>query len=416
MPPKSNRREVKVNVRRLAGRPIQLKFWCPVRREWLRRSTGTYDLREARKQAKQLEAELIAGTYDGHTERRWQEFRDAYEDNELSQLRPSSREHAISALSLCDKILKPRFLSEVADASALVEFRNQLLAGKESRFERPRSGVTVKSYLTDIMVALRWAKRQGWIREVPELPRVRAAVKQKSMKGRPISAEEFERMLAKAPNVVGADVAPSWVYLLRGLWASALRIDEAMHVSWDIPNTIQPSWSRGRRPLLLLPAHLQKNNEASEIPLLPWFEALLLETPEPLRTGWVFGPETLNARLGRRARVERPSGEWVGKIISRIGEAAGVIVEPQRGKMPTKYASAHDLRRSCANRLEAAGVPPLVIALVMRHQSFETTMKHYRRADVQRYADDLNRLLSSKQVTTQVTDAMEVDGLNDASF
>jgi hypothetical protein len=51
------------------------------------------------------------------------------------------------------------------------------------------------------------------------------------MKGRPISAEEFERMLDKTPGVVGDVAAASWQRVLRALWNSALRIDELMHVS-----------------------------------------------------------------------------------------------------------------------------------------------------------------------------------------
>jgi hypothetical protein len=50
------------------------------------------------------------------------------------------------------------------------------------------------------------------------------------MKGRPICAEEFDKMVAKVAEVVGAEAAKSWKYLLRGAWESALRLDELMHL------------------------------------------------------------------------------------------------------------------------------------------------------------------------------------------
>ncbi|MFN5284241.1 MAG: hypothetical protein ACK5KS_05410, partial [Planctomyces sp.] len=77
--------------------------------------------------------------------------------------------------------------------------------------------------------------------------------------------------------------------------------------------------------------------------------------------------------------VERLTVERVGRIICRIGEAAGVIVQradPRTGRRE-KYASAHDLRRGCAWRLIDAGVSAETLKIVMRHASFMTTEKHY---------------------------------------
>ncbi|EAQ82790.1 tyrosine-type recombinase/integrase [Blastopirellula marina] len=136
---------------------------------------------------------------------------------------------------------------------------------------------------------------------------------------------------------------------------------------------------------------MQKNDTDQTIPLLPGFEALLLKTPEANRTGWAFNPESLQLRLGRKVKHQRPDAEWVGKVISRIGKEAKIIVADADKKTgrPVKYASAHDLRRSCGNRLRNAGVPPLVISRVMRHASWETTRKHYAPGDVQKDAQKL---------------------------
>jgi integrase len=204
-------------------------------------------------------------------------------------------------------------------------------------------------------------------------------------------------MLASTPGEVGDEAADSWKYLLRGLWESALRLDELMHVSWDIPGTIRPVWREYQLPVLEIPAPMQKNDTEEAIPLLPWFEAVLLETPSSKRSGWVFEPKSLKLRLGRKVTPRRADAIWVGRIVARIGEAAGIVVEgaDERTGRPVKYASAHDLRRSCGERLREAGVPPLVICRVMRHSSWETTRKHYAPGDIQQDARVLRETLGS---------------------
>ena len=211
-------------------------------------------------------------------------------------------------------------------------------------------------------------------------------------------------------GVVGEEASEAWIYILRGLWESALRIEELMHVSWDKPGTITPVWNTDRLPILQIPAAMQKNDTDEHIPLLPAFETLLLETPKGMRTGWIFEPQSLQLRLGRSVRHQRPDANWVGRIISRIGKAAEVIVEKaneQTAKPAKKYASAHDLRRSCGERLRNAGVPPLVICRVMRHSSWETTRKHYAPGDVQKDAETLRSYVqvprNQTRKTTQAT-------------
>jgi len=86
----------------------------------------------------------------------------------------------------------------------------------------------------------------------------------------------------------------------------------------------------------------------------------------------------------------------VGKIVSDIGKAAGVVVErtekpdPETGE-PTeriKYASAHDLRRSFGTRW-AKRVMPAILRTLMRHGSIQTTMAYYVGFDAVDIASDL---------------------------
>lgn len=395
---------VKVKLSMHATRPIQLRYKCPATGRDVRISTGTRDVTEAERQRARLEAELLLGIQRRKDDRTkivgprmpWEEFREVYYERHLRTLRKNSIRDADSAFDILEKILKPNVLADVADREALQRLQSKLLEGASSRFERARSPHTVRSRMAVVKAALNWAHEQGWLDTVPAVRKVRTS-KLKAAKGRPITAEEFERMLAKVAAEVGEVAAESWKYTLRGLWESALRLDELMHVSWDDARYIMPVWGRGRLPVLQIPASMQKNDTEEAIPLLPWFEKLLLETPKDKRTGWAFNPQSTQTKHGRPIRFPRASTDWVSKVIVRVGKAAKVVVDPgdDRTGRPIKYASAHDLRRSCAERLLAANVPQTIIGRVLRHASWETTRRHYAVGDVQREAGVLRELLGT---------------------
>lgn len=384
----------KVRIAQPKGRCFQLRYQCPDEGREIRIGTGTHERAEAEQQKKELEAKLLLGLkVDRRSksirgpEMPWEVFREEYRRIQLKSLRPKSLLDAESRLDIAERIVKPRTLGDLARADVLHELQAGLLAGVQSRFGRPRSAHTVKSHMKSILAALNWAKHQEWIESVPFVKVVKTS-KLKAMKGRPITEEEFQRMLDATESVVGKVAAESWRYVLRGLWTSALRIDELMNVSWDDEKSIRPVWNEGKLPTLFIPHHLQKNATEEEIPLIPWFETVLLETPERERTGWVFNPISLQTRMGRSVRQKRPESEWVGKVISRVGKAANVVVETfdQRNAKARKFASAHDLRRGCSQRLLNSGLSPTIICRVMRHASWETTNRHYVAQNIQQEA------------------------------
>jgi integrase len=386
----------KVRMAKPKGRPIQLRYTDRDTGKEVRITTGTHVEAEALEEKKTLEAKLLLGI-DAKPKKRvggptmaWDEFRQQYSRLQLISLRKGSHEAAEVRLDVAERILNPKALADLADSEALHDLQARLLAGEQSmvgpkgrqRARGPRSPQTVKSYMTAVITALNWAKYMGWLPTVPEIRKIKTS-KRRQMKGRPIALEEFERMLAKVKDEVGTEAEASWKYVLRGLWESGLRLDELMHVHWSNEHYIVPQWKRGALPELKIPAVMQKNDTEESIPLLPGFEALLVETPEVERFGWAFNPMSLQTKLGRCVKQQRPDAEWVGKVISRIGKSAGVIVLPASGNRKPKHASAHDLRRSCAERLIAAGVPEREVSRVMRHASVETTRRHYAPGTVQ---------------------------------
>jgi len=122
--------------------------------------------------------------------------------------------------------------------------------------------------------------------------------------------------------------------------------------------------------LLRIPATCQKKNrKTQEIPTVPAFGQLIDTTPADQREGWIFNPAPLRDDWKRRLTADQ-----VGRIVSKIGEKAGVVVNDDG-----KFASANDLRRSLGQRMAEAGVSREDLQAIMRHRDFRTTEKYYLR-------------------------------------
>ena len=175
------------------------------------------------------------------------------------------------------------------------------------------------------------------------------------MRGRPITAEEFERMLAAAPAVRPQD-ADAWQHLLMGLWLSGFRLEESLVASWDDDAPIYVDLN-GRRPRVRIYAEAEKGHQDRILPITPDFVEFLQQTPMADRYGVLFpivaGPTGVPMTAAR-----------VGRVISEIGKRAKIVVNNADGK----FASAHDLRRSFGTRW-AKRVKPATLQLMMRHRS-----------------------------------------------
>ena len=94
------------------------------------------------------------------------------------------------------------------------------------------------------------------------------------MRGRPITTEEFERMIAAVPKGRPDDTSV-WVHYLKGLSLSGLRLEESTVLSWDedAPITVDLS---GRRPRLRIYAEAEKGRQDRLLPMTPDFAQFLL--------------------------------------------------------------------------------------------------------------------------------------------
>jgi integrase len=364
----SNSNELTVLVTKFSDRIFWLMYFdCPLSGKRFMRSTKQTTEREARKAAAKWEAELNEGRYKPKSKVGWSDFRELFLSKHLTDAPAGTYNSYTSALNAFERVCRPSRLTDVTAAvvaHAAAEWRKAELSNE-----------TIAAYLRHLKAALNWAVKEELLISAPRITMPKRSKGQKLMKGRPITTEEFERMLAKAPDEPTRR-------LLRGLWLSGLRLGEALNLSWDDPNKITVELD-GKRPMLRIYAHHKKGGRDTLLPITPDFAEFLLQTPREERRGDVF----------RGGHVTS-----VSKEISAIGEAAGIIVDKASGK----YASAHDLRRAFGVRW-ALRVMPAVLKEMMRHSDIGTTMKYYAGISADTMADTIWEAAAAQPQTSPAT-------------
>lgn len=366
--------EIKVHVVKYPDRAnLVMRYVDPFTGRQVQRSSGTAIHKEAIKAAAKWEDDLHNGRYKSPSRVTWAEFREKYETEVAVGLATGTQTRISGVFDAVEEHINPERVRDI-NAERLSHYVKKLR--KAGLAES-----TVASHLAHLRAALSYAVEWGYLASLPTLPRQHRVKAIKTMKGRPITLEEFERMLASVEAIVGIDAAPSWKRLLQGLWYSGLRLSEAIALYWDRDDCpggkcLEVDLS-GRRPMLRIPADLDKGNKERILPIAPEFAEFLLATPEAERTGPVF-------QLTRRRK--RYDGEMrlihVSATISTIGRKAGVKVNADTGKT----ASAHDLRRAFGQRW-AARVMPQILMQLMRHEDISTTMKFYVGREAEATAD-----------------------------
>jgi integrase len=263
------------------------------------------------------------------------------------------------------RVVRPIFLTDVSEAAIgalTVDLRT-----------REVEETTIACYLRTIAAALNWAVDTGkMLSFAPDIqPPKRAKGKTKTMRGRPLTLEDHEKMLAAVDKVRKRDGA-RWQNLLTGLWLSGLRIGEIISLSWDAHAGFC-IFDTHPYPLYRIFAESEKGHRDRYLPVAPEFCAWLGDIPESRRRGPVFGI--------------RLSSKRVSAVISSIGAAAGVIVDGNG-----KPGSAHDYRRAFGSRW-ASRIAPAELQQLMRHESIETTMKYYVHIDAMSLSEKLWRAM-----------------------
>jgi integrase len=370
------------------------------------KSTKTKSSRAAERFAARLETELRNGTYADPSRISWEVFRERYETEVLAGLAEKTGLIVATVFNIIEDVISPTLLRQV-DANAISRMVKTLRG-------RQLSESSIKAYLSHLRSALNWGVRMKLLPALPEITMPKRAKRSKLMKGRPITTEEFERMLAAVSNVLvtepraymnkaqrqakaefDAKMVESWKFFLRGLWTSGLRIGEAMELWWDRDDRLSVDFS-GRRPMLRISAESEKGNTDRLLPIVPEFAELLDTVPDDERTGRIF------TGLARRIHSDRLLMVSASAIISDIGKRANVKVHTNAKTGKVKFASAHDLRRSFGERW-AMRIMPQVLMELMRHESMETTLRFYVGRNAQKAAD----------AVWEATEAMRGDDIGD---
>jgi integrase len=418
--------EIKVYVIKFKDRDnYVMKYTDPMTGKNVRRSTGTNKLKAAEKIAAKWEAELQEGRYRKKNRLPWDEFCEQFETDGTGGLKARTIDGYLESLDAFQRLCRPRGVFDLTTAK-ITAFARELRKpqkrkigkGKNQREEIVKlAEASVARHLRHLKRVSRWAHRQGFIHSVPQFDMPKKSSGAQRMKGRPITLEEFERMLAAVPKALFPEpkkqpknqptaeeqqniarqrqpVIDSWKLLLRGLWASGLRLSEALALRWDQQPGGVSVMLNGRKSVLAFDADSQKSGKVQLVPLAP--EAVELLEPLQQRQGFVFEPRRLDGLPMARHMLK------VSKIISRIGKAANVVVDPVKGKS----ASAHDLRRAFGYRWSRL-IMPTELKELMRHASIETTMTYYVGQNAEATAEGLWDALGHKLGHIQEVDESE---------
>jgi len=359
--------EIRVTVSSYGpGRNLVMRYTDPVTGQRVPKSAGTTNRKEALKLAGQWQADLRAGKYAPVSRIGWQDFRFKYESEKLASLARKTQGAGWTAMNHLERVINPKRLSSVTSATIS---RFQAKLRKEGMKD-----TTIAMHLHHLRAALSWAVKMGMLPEVPEMHMPKRA-KGKAMGGRPITVAEFDEMILATPLVRSHD-STAWERYLIGLWLSGLRLEESTVLSWDDDAPFAVDLS-GKHPRFRIYAEAEKGHQDRLLPMTPDFAEWLLRTPETERTGRVF--KLVGTHTGQPITPKR-----VSRIVSKIGETAGVVVNSADGK----YSSCHDLRRTFGTRW-ASRVKPATLMRLMRHESVETTMRYYVDLDADELADEL---------------------------
>lgn len=400
------------NVQLYPNRPLResdrngyvLKFYCPIVCKRVRKNCGTRDRRDARRIQRECQERLLNGEYaasggaishqhttaispqqtrpatnaDTDEGKTWQECYERYRQHLSTRVRDSSWQHSLSRIAIAERIFEcyqedrgmPEglLIRKMITLDMLEYLQDRLLAGDECRYD-VRSPNTVNSMLGAVMAFVRFCHKHDWLEKVPAVQKLEV---DDVMKGRPITTEEFERMLAATSKVVGASSAASWEFALHVLWESGFRVGDLMDFSWDEERHIHPVWPtrKGVHPTIVIPS-TQKNGRWQEIPMLPGLQSILAAVPENSRQSWVVNPLPLEYEIKVDCDWFRPVNADLKKLVERysnsaIARACGVSETTVRNWLTSDGIERSPEARSVASEVSAKELKPIKERILKR--------------------------------------------------
>ncbi len=186
---------VKVSVVKYPDREhLVLRWHDPVTGKWRCKSAETSRRRDAERKASCLEREILDGHHGPAARMSWNDFREYHEKHCLSAMKETSVDAYAAALNVYERFHKPARVSEITTARVTAWQTHLRAEGKAE--------ATIATYTRHLKAVLSWAKSQGLLAAVPKITTPKRVKGAKQMKGRPVTMEEFERMLTAVRGVI----------------------------------------------------------------------------------------------------------------------------------------------------------------------------------------------------------------------
>lgn len=373
---------------------LYLRYTDPLTNKKVEKSAGTASRSKAQKMAGEWQKQLQDGTETDRSRITWDEFCTTYQELHGSSLSAETQSKISTVFTSFEDVIGAHRLASIT-SQHVAKWQAHLRTDKKSEH-------TIASYTAHLKAAINWAKEQGLISKVPTIKKPKRASTSEAMKGRPITAEEFDRMIeqVKEPYLL-QNQHDGWKQLLLGLWWSGLRLEESLGLWWDRLDRISIDLTSGR-PLLRIPAEKEKGNQDRLYPVATEFAEMILAVPKYERSGPFFTVLTKEGKPYSRSRHQ------VGKIIAELGRKAGIVVKAHQKTGEKEFASAHDLRRSFGERW-AKRVEAPFLQKMMRHSSITTTLRYYASRDAADAAAHIDQAFQRSQVQQASPGSAELD-------
>lgn len=304
--------------------------------------------REAAELSRELEAEPHAGD--------WSEFKKRYCEEHLN-----NRHNFQAAV---------KWLERAATVSIISDITNSAISKMISLMQKSgRSTSTIRSYVKFLCAGLRWAQSMDLVDEVPTIKMPKKASSKKLMRSRPITGEEFDRLVALAK--------PELARALNVMYWGGLRVGEVAILSADWKSDFAILLDHDP-PLFKIRGRSQKSGNDQLLPVAPELVDYLNSQDLP--------------KTGRLIRGVPRTSQALGKAVAALGKRSGIVVNGDG-----KTVTSHDLRRAFGTRW-AKLLKPAELMQLMRHADIKTTMDFYVEIETDELSEKLRRLSNSRQI------------------
>lgn len=324
------------------------------RKRQKRFASGSKGKASAFRYQKQIEAELLTGTYNSKAPVSWKKFRKEWNADRAASLSAENRRCAEKALGNFERLCKPARVRNITRRTLdryLAARRNERGFKQDSKV----SPATLDKELGYIKSVLKVAVEWGYLPALPSVPRVRVPEKLVRF----VTPEHFAAIYEQCdtatrpeiPNVAPGDwwrallifaFMTGWrIKEIRGLRAGDLDLDAGEAITRHGDNKGKRDERVRLHPLIV--EHLRR---------LPHFDALVFPWPHGRKDLW--------------------------RAFHAIQRAAEIKLECHESHKHTESCEVygfHDLRRAFATE-NAENLTAKELQTLMRHRSFSTTMRY----------------------------------------